>query len=194
LEKNKNLSAGLDEVGMGCLAGPLCVAVLAFPKGLSPIPGVADSKSLSEKRREELVVPILEAARFIGIGWALPQTIDELGIAGAWQMAARDAVAGLPPRAKLIIDGVRTINGYEGDQRAVEKADVWHWQVSAASIFAKVIRDNDITEMAEQYPAYGWEKNKGYGTKPHRKQILLAGPCPYHRMSFLKKLLKARTY
>jgi ribonuclease HII len=91
----------------------------------------------------------------------------------------------------LIVDGQDVVQGYRGDQQAIVKADAKHWQVGAASIVAKVSRDQDMIEMAKQYPAYGWESNKGYGTKSHRKQILLTGSSPYHRQSFLKKIVRA---
>jgi ribonuclease HII len=183
------LRGGLDEVGRGCLAGPLTVAVVAFTADHPKIPGVRDSKKLSKAKREELAPIIYKEAAFVGIGWASAQHIDEHGINAAWQSAAMEALEGCP-EMNLIVDGVDLVEEYQGVQEAVVKADDIYWQVSAASVVAKVMRDMEMEYMASYYPAYGWNSNVGYGTKGHRKQILLAGPSPFHRRSFLKKLLR----
>lgn len=185
------LCGGLDEVGRGSLAGPLCVVVIAFPKGRLSIEGVRDSKKLSKKKREELAPIILKECSFFGQGWASPSFIDEHGISTAWTCACLDALKGAPENMLLIVDGIDYVRGYKGDQKPVIKADDKHWQVSAASIVAKVIRDRYMTEISEEHLDYLWFKNSGYGTKEHREKILELGPTPYHRMSFLKKLLKS---
>jgi ribonuclease HII len=182
------LKGGLDEVGRGCLAGPLCIAVVAFPSNYHPIPGVADSKKVPKHTREKLAPLIVKEASFFGIGWATPKFIDDYGMNAAWQYAAMEALRHAP-EMELVVDGVDTVIGYTGRQKAVVKADDLHWVVSAASIVAKVLRDNEMVEMAEHHPIYGWEKNSGYGSAGHRKQILLGGPCYQHRMTFLKKLI-----
>lgn len=184
------LLAGLDEVGLGCLAGPICIVVVAFPKDFPPIPGVKDSKKLSRKKREKLAPQILKAASFFGIGWSHPQLVDGVGIAKAWQHAANQALKGAPRFDCLYVDGMRRVKSYQGPEVVEPKGEDKWWQVAAASIVAKVSRDHDLREMASIYPGYGFEKHVGYGTKVHTKQILELGPCPYHRMSFLKKLFK----
>jgi ribonuclease HII len=182
------LLAGLDEVGMGCLAGPVCICVVAFPSTYPPIPGVKDSKKLTAKKREELAPIIMKAASFCGVGWCSPQIIDSMGLAYAWQQAAWMALEGAPKFDHLMIDGERAVQGYTKEQTTYIKGDARFWQISAASIVAKVSRDRDMMEMAKVYPAYGFQKHMGYGTKAHMKQIRLAGVSPYHRVTFLKKM------
>jgi ribonuclease HII len=182
------LSAGLDEVGRGCLAGPMCVAVAAFPKGATPIPGVDDSKKLSFKKRMELAPIIMKEAVFFGIGWAHPTVIDEYGVTEAWQRACHDALEGAPHLNHLHVDGVIRVDNYIGAQTTYIKGDSLLWEISAASIVAKVIRDLDIIDMSPHYPAYKWEKNMGYGSQAHLDALFRLGPCSYHRGSYLKKV------
>lgn len=184
------LSAGLDEVGAGPVAGPLVIAVAVFPTDMDPIPGVTDSKKLTEERRAELAPIIASQATFVGYGWASAQEIDDMRMKAAWQLAAYRALEGAPVIDHLYIDGVVEVDPYDGYQETVIKGDLKIWQVGAASIVAKVARDIELMDMAGYYPQYCWEKNKGYGTQEHRRLILAHGPCPYHRMSFLKKLKK----
>ena len=190
-EDSKNregvLRGGLDEVGRGCLAGPLTIAVVAFAADHPQIPGVRDSKKMSKKQRELLAPRIYREAAFIGLGWVDAQYIDKHGMVVAWQEAAMRALEGAP-EMELIVDGVDIVSDYTGKQRAVVKADDKHWEVSAASVVAKVLRDKEMAYMASFYPGFAWESNSGYGTAAHRKQILDAGPNHLHRMTFLKKL------
>jgi len=184
------LYAGLDEVGAGPLAGPLVIAVAAFPYDMAPIPGVTDSKKLTEKRRAELAPIIASQATFVGYGWASAQEIDDMKMSAAWQLAAYRALRGAPPLDILMVDGIREVDPYATKQVTIIKGDARVWQIGAASIVAKVARDVELMDMARYYPQYSWEKNKGYGTKEHLNLILAHGPCPYHRRSFLKKLKK----
>lgn len=184
------LLAGLDEVGMGCLAGPICIAVVAFPKDFPKIDGVRDSKKLSRKKREQLAPKILKAASCFGIGWAHPEMVDNMGIAKAWQYAATMAMAHLPVFGCLYVDGMRRVASYSGRQIVEDHGEDKWWQVAAASIVAKVSRDHDMREMDKVYPGYGFIKHVGYGTKDHTRKILAMGPCPYHRKTFLKKLYR----
>jgi len=184
------LYGGLDEVGRGCIAGPMTVVVIAFPKGHPKIEGVADSKKLTKKKREELAPLILQQCSYFGEGWAEPYYIDQVGITEAWHTIANLALKKAPPNMELVVDGIEVIKGYEGKHWACPKADDKFWEVSAASIVAKVMRDRYMTELSERYPEYLWEKNAGYGTKEHRQKIITCGPSPYHRMTFLKKILK----
>lgn len=185
-KEGSGLLAGLDEVGRGCVAGPMCIAAVAFPRDMPPIPGVTDSKQVSEKKRMELAPLIVKAASFVGLGWATPSFIDEHGMNVAWQAAAMEAVKGMDVDI-LLIDGQDPIYGYQGRQNPIIKGDAKHWQIGAASIVAKVSRDIHMIDMAEYYPEYNWPQNKGYGTKEHREAILRHGVCQYHRRSFLKK-------
>ena len=188
------LSGGLDEVGMGALAGPIVVAVTVFEEDCELIEGVKDSKKLTKKKREELTPIIMKEAIYVGVGWAGPKMIDKLGISEAWQFAAKQALAKLPNRTYLIVDGVRQPmylpKDWIGLVTTVKKADATCWPVSAASIVAKAIRDRDMQDMSSKFPAYGWDKNAGYGTIVHYNQLKVAGPTPYHRMTFLKKMAK----
>jgi ribonuclease HII len=180
------LLAGLDEVGRGCVAGPMCVAVVAFPRKMPPIGGVKDSKKVSEKKRMELAPKIVEAASFVGLGWVTPAFIDEHGMTKAWQTAAMEALEGLNADI-LLIDGRDRVYNYKGKQNPIIKGDEKHWQIGAASIVAKVSRDIHMIDMAVYYPEYNWAQNKGYGSKEHLAAILEHGVNQYHRKSFLKK-------
>jgi ribonuclease HII len=184
----RDLRGGLDEVGRGCIAGPITIAVTAFPKDHPKIPGVRDSKKLSKSKRELLAPRIYREAAFVGVGWVSAQFIDEHGITAAWQCAAMSALDGCP-EMELIVDGIDKVEEYQGPQKTVVKADDKHWEVSAASIVAKVLRDREMEYMASYYPGYGWETNSGYGTSTHRNKILEVGTNHLHRMTFLKKLL-----
>lgn len=185
-------AAGLDEVGMGALAGPITVAVVAFPVGYPKIEGVADSKKLSRKRREELVPLIIEKASFVGIGWTSPAFIDENGMKQAWYHACAGALRGIENITCLHVDGIIEVSkkAFRGRQITYIRGDDLVWQISAASIVAKVSRDYEMVEMAQHYPGYGFKRNVGYGTKEHHEAILRKGFTPIHRKMFLKKMLR----
>jgi len=184
--------AGLDEVGMGSLAGPLVIVVTAFKSGTEMPEGVMDSKKLTKKKMRSLVEPITSIATFVGVGWASNELIDEIGIADSWQTASSIALENIPELDLLLIDGVREVKSYEGNQVTVKKGDDKHWQISAASIIAKVIRDQEMRYLHDFYPSYGWITNSGYGTKVHKEGLLERGPCPLHRRTFLKKILRGK--
>ena len=179
------MSAGLDEVGMGSVAGPITVAVAVFSNEMRKIPGLGDSKKLTKKRRQDMAPAIWNAAEFVGIGWVHPNIIDELGKTEAWNRACLDALEGMPRVDVLTVDGIIDVNGYCGKQITMPKADDKVWQVSAASIIAKVVRDIHMQDMAECYSGYGWERNSGYGTAQHMEAIKARGATSYHRLSFL---------
>lgn len=183
------MTAGLDEVGRGSWAGPLCICVAVFAPKTPRVDGVKDSKKLTPRKREELVEPILKSALFVGFGWASPGYIDKHGMTAAWHAAALDALEHAPKDIHLVVDGRDEVKGYDGMQSAMEKADDLYYPVSAASILAKVARDMDMVRMDQHYPGYLWNQNSGYGTKDHKKAIFDLGPTPYHRMSFLKKVM-----
>lgn len=186
--KGYSLICGVDEAGRGPLAGPVCAAAVI----LSPdtiIKGINDSKKLTEKRREELFDEICEKAEAYSIYSVDEKRIDEINILNATYEAMNGAVKGLSVTPDFVlIDGNR-ISGMTLPHETVVKGDAKSVSIAAASILAKVSRDRFICEMAGQYPEYGFEKHKGYGTKAHTEAILKYGPCEIHRRTFLKKLL-----
>jgi ribonuclease HII len=186
--KARGLCAGLDEVGMGCLAGPVCAVAVVFPTNATPVKGVGDSKKLSPGRRAELAPIVMREARFFGIGWAHPTVIDQKGLAEAWRRACLDALDGAPEVDLLMIDGNKRLDGFAGEQQSFVKGDARFWQIGAASIVAKVVRDLEMVGMSKHYPAYLWEKNMGYGSEEHLEALFRLGPTPYHRGLFLRKI------
>ncbi len=180
--------AGVDEAGRGPLAGPVFAAAVILPAGLL-IDGVTDSKKISEKKREKLYTVIKSEALAWGIASADHSEIDEYNILGATMLAMKRAVEqlGISPDL-LLIDGNRA-RGFDQPVKTVIKGDALIPQIAAASILAKVERDRYCLEMAEKYPEYGFEQHKGYPTEFHRKKVVELGPCPEHRLTFLKKIL-----
>jgi len=178
---------GVDEAGRGPLAGPVCAAAVILPRGIE-IPGLNDSKKLTEKKREALYDVIIESAVSYGIAFATVEEIEELNILGATYLAMNRAIAKLEPQPALaLIDGNRNA-GIETESRTVVGGDARCASIAAASILAKVTRDRYMLEMAEKYPGYAFEKHKGYGTKVHYAAIREHGMSPIHRPSFLKKM------
>ena len=177
---------GVDEAGRGPLAGPVCAAAVILPKDLQ-IPGLTDSKKLTDKKRRELFPLIQEQALAYGIGFATEQEIDEINILQATFLAMQRALEQLNIKPDLaLIDGNRE-KDFGLPVKTVVKGDSLSANIAAASILAKVTRDNLMQEMAETYPQYGFEIHKGYGTKAHYAALREHGACPIHRMSFLKK-------
>jgi ribonuclease HII len=183
-----DLIAGLDEVGLGALAGPFLVVVTVF-KSDTVISGLKDSKKLTPKKRREALPIIFSNAVHVGWGWATPEMIDELGVAESWQVAAGNAVKGVSNDCFLKVDGLREVRDWKGKQEAVPKADADFWYVSAASIVAKEMRDQVMRDCAIYYPGYGLEKNVGYGSAVHLKKLESTGATPIHRKLYLRKLL-----
>lgn len=188
-ENGYNLVCGVDEAGRGPLAGPVCAAAVVLPKGLI-LEGVNDSKKLTEKKREALFDVITEQALDWSVAFATVEEIEEINILNAAMLAMKRAVEGLKnPVDFAIIDGNRK-PPLEIDCEAVVKGDAKSMSVAAASILAKVSRDRILRQYAVDYPQYGFEKHKGYGTKVHVEALKKYGPCEVHRPSFLKKILK----
>ena len=178
---------GIDEAGRGPLAGPVCAAAVMLPPRLV-LPGLNDSKKLSEKRREALYDEIIASALHYGIAFATVEEIEEHNILGATFLAMRRAFAQLGVTPDLaLVDGNRD-PGLDAPTRCVVKGDATCADIAAASILAKVTRDRYMLQMAERYPVYGFEKHKGYGTAAHYAAIREYGPCEVHRPSFLKKM------
>ena len=181
------LLCGVDEAGRGPLAGPVYAAAVMLPRGCE-IPGLNDSKKLTEKRREELFDVICGKALAYGIARAEVAEIEERNILGATMLAMNRAIAKLaPPPALALIDGNRNA-GIAVPSRCIVKGDARCADIAAASILAKVSRDRFMLEMAERYPEYGFEQHKGYGTKLHYERLRQYGPSPIHRPSFLRKM------
>ena len=182
-----SLICGVDEAGRGPLAGPVCAAAVILPRGLD-IPGLNDSKKLSEKKREELFDVICREAAAYGIAFAGVEEIEKFNILNATFLAMNRAIAKLGVMPELaLIDGNRN-TGIEINSRCIVKGDSKCADIAAASILAKVTRDRYMYEMAEKYPQYHFDKHKGYGTKLHYEAIREFGPSPIHRMSFLRKM------
>ena len=181
------LICGVDEAGRGPLAGPVCAAAVILPKGLV-IPGLNDSKKLSDKRRRELFPIIQQEAVSFGIAFASQEEIDEINILQATFLAMRRAMEQLNPQPEFaLIDGNRETD-FGVPCKTVIKGDSLSANIAAASVLAKVTRDNWMMEAAERYPGYGFEIHQGYGTKAHYAALEKLGPCPIHRRTFLKKL------
>ena len=178
---------GVDEAGRGPLAGPVCAAAVILPANID-IPGLNDSKKLSDKKRRVLYPLICEKAIAYGIAFADHREIDEINILQATYLAMERAISQLSQKPEIaLIDGnrakdfgipVETVVG--GDGRSAS--------IAAASILAKVTRDNYMLEIAKTYPQYGFDIHKGYGTKVHYAALAEHGPCKIHRLTFLKKL------
>ena len=181
-----NIICGVDEAGRGPLAGPVCAAAVILPQHLE-LPGLPDSKKLSDKKRRELFPLIKEKAIAYGIGFASEQEIDEINILQATFLAMQRALDQLAVKPDLaLIDGNRE-KDFGLPVKTVVKGDSLSANIAAASILAKVSRDDLMLEIAEKYPQYGFDIHKGYGTKAHYAALTEHGPCPVHRMTFLKK-------
>lgn len=182
---------GVDEAGRGPLAGPVCAAAVILPPHLQ-IPGLNDSKKLSDKRRRELFPVICERALAYGIAFATEQEIDEINILQATFLAMQRALDQLGVRPDLaLIDGNRQ-KDFGLPVKTVIKGDSLSANIAAASILAKVTRDDLMVRQAEQFPQYGFEIHKGYGTKAHYAALEQYGPSPIHRMTFLRKFYEQK--
>ena len=177
---------GVDEAGRGPLAGPVCAAAVILPDHLE-LPGLNDSKKLSDKKRRELFPLIKEQAVAYGIGLASHEEIDKINILQATYLAMERAIAQLEGKADLaLIDGNRA-KDFGLPVKTVVKGDSLSASIAAASILAKVTRDDLMEQYAAEFPGYGFEIHKGYGTKAHYAALTEKGPSPIHRMTFLKK-------
>ena len=188
IEKGLNVGVicGVDEAGRGPLAGPVCAAAVILPEG-ELIPGLNDSKKLTDKKRRELFPIIKEKAVAYGIAFASEAEIDEINILQATFLAMKRAIEQLDGKADFaLIDGNRETD-FGVPCLTVVKGDSRSANIAAASVLAKVTRDIYMEELAEKYPQYGFEIHKGYGTKAHYAALTEHGMCDAHRRSFLKK-------
>lgn len=187
LKKGIRMIAGVDEAGRGPLAGPVSVGAVIMPFD-SIIPGINDSKKLSEKKREQLYPEIMERAICAKNVLAGVEMIDEINILEATKWAMREAVACLFPIPEIVlIDAVKLDLPYP--VLPLIHGDALSYSIAAASIVAKVSRDRLMLEYAEKYPEYHFEQHKGYGTALHIEMLKKYGPCEIHRKSFIKGIL-----
>ena len=189
--------AGVDEVGRGCWFGPVFAgAVILSPAAEVPLAaaGLTDSKALSARRRAQLVPQIQAAAQAWALGQASAREIDRHGIRTATERAMLRALQrlelqGAPALDLLLVDGVLPLRGWSGPQRTVVRGDSLCLAIAAASVLAKQARDALITRLAVAHPGFGLERHAGYGTAVHRQALLMLGPTPLHRRSFLSRVL-----
>ena len=185
-EERYSVVCGVDEAGRGPLAGPVCAAAVILPPHLE-IPGLNDSKKLTDKRRRELMPVIKEQAIAYGIAFASHEEIDGINILQATYLAMERALAQLAVKPEMaLIDGNRA-KDFGLPVKTVVHGDSLSASIAAASVLAKVTRDDLMLTLAEEYPQYGFEIHKGYGTKAHYEALAAHGPSPVHRMTFLKK-------
>lgn len=186
LEQGYTVICGVDEAGRGPLAGPVCAAAVILPSN-ADIPGLNDSKKLSDKKRRELFPVIKEKAIAFGIGLASHEEIDEINILQATFLAMQRAIDQLKVKPDLaLVDGNRSAD-FGVPVHTVVHGDSLSASIAAASILAKVTRDDIMDAMASEYPGYGFEIHKGYGTKAHYEALRIRGACAIHRKTFLKK-------
>jgi ribonuclease HII len=174
--------AGVDEVGRGPLAGPVTAAAVVLNPAAIP-EGLNDSKKLTARKRTALLKTLLESAE-VSIGWASVEEIDALNIRNATFLAMRRALDGLPPVDHALIDGNGMPPGLPCPATTIIKGDAKSLSIAAASIVAKVRRDEQMMALSRQFPGYGWEANAGYPTKEHKQALLDLGVTPHHRRSF----------
>ena len=180
------LICGVDEAGRGPLAGPVCAAAVILPPNIE-IPGLNDSKKLTDKKRRELSPIIKEQALAYGIAFANEKEIDDINILQATFLAMQRAIDMLQIKPELaLIDGNRE-KDFGVPVKTVIHGDSLSASIAAASVLAKVARDDLMLEIAQQYPEYGFDIHKGYGTKAHYAALTQHGPSPVHRMTFLRK-------
>ncbi|HEY4474340.1 MAG TPA: ribonuclease HII [Candidatus Paceibacterota bacterium] len=185
---------GVDEVGMGCLAGPVVVCAVRvtkdfYKKNHPKLRGLRESKLLSAIQREKFAKELMKEKNLVyAISSISPKVIDKINIYQAARLGMKDAIKKLKPNFDLktivLVDGKTKIKGVDYEQMPIVKGDRKIFAIACASVIAKVYRDKIITKYAKKYPNYGFEKHKGYGTKYHQAQLVAFGPCEIHRKSF----------
>ena len=182
-----SIICGVDEAGRGPLAGPVCAGAVILPHGLC-IPGLDDSKKLTDKKRRAIYDVICEKAVAWSVAFGSVEEIEEHNILGATFFAMNRAVSTLKIKPDICLVDGNNVSGIETNSRYVIGGDGLSANIAAASIIAKVTRDRLMEQYALEYPQYAFEKHKGYGTKLHYERLREFGPCPIHRKSFLKKM------
>ena len=184
LANGNKLIAGVDEVGRGPLAGPVCTCAVIMPLD-DIIDGIDDSKKISEKKRVELAEIIKQKAISYSIQMVNEKVIDEINILEATKLCMKRAIEGLSIKPDIVlIDAISKLD-VDTNIRGIIKGDALSYSIGAASILAKVERDEYMKKMAEKFPEYDFAKNKGYGTKAHMEKLREIGPCEIHRKSFI---------
>lgn len=186
VQKGYKLICGVDEAGRGPLAGPVCAAAVILPPHIE-IPGLNDSKKLTDKKRRELFPVICQHALAYGIAFSDEKEIDEINILQATFAAMKRAVDNLSVKPDYILVDGNKLPDFQIPAQYVVKGDSLSASIAAASVLAKVTRDDLMLKMAEQYPQYGFDIHKGYGTKAHYEALTKYGTSPIHRLTFLKK-------
>ena len=186
------MTVGVDEVGRGCLFGPVFAAAVSLTDAadaeLTAL-GLTDSKALSAKRRADLVPHIQAKASAWALGQGSAREIDAHGIRVATELAMLRALQKLPIQPELVlVDGVLPLRLWPGPQRTIVRGDSQEASIAAASVLAKVARDGLMCRLAERFPEYGFERHAGYGTALHRQALITSGPTALHRKSFLTRL------
>lgn len=186
-----NIEVGIDEAGRGCLAGPVVAAAVILPTNVLTYPLIRDSKKLSEKKRLEAFKFIKEVAIDYSISFVTPQEIDKYNILQATMLAMHNCLDNLKDFNHILVDG-NYFNEYKNiSHTCVIKGDDTYYSIAAASILAKVSRDQYMKELHNQFPKYKWDGNKGYGSADHIKMIKEIGHTEHHRLSFLKNILQS---
>ncbi len=176
--------AGVDEVGLGCLAGPIVAAAVLMPRDIVPIAGIRDSKKLSELQRNRLCKQIQQQAIAIGVGMASVAEIEEINVLQASYRAMQRAIGRVQPLDHALIDGRKIKIDFGIPITTIIKGDTLSYSIACASIVAKVRRDRFMTRLAGRYPGYGWENNRGYGTAQHLSGLRSLGVTPWHRKTY----------
>ena len=180
--------AGMDEVGRGPLAGPVVTACVSIPKGRL-VPGVNDSKKLSEKKRESLYGAIRDAADYCETAFLSREVVDDINILQATRRAMEACAAGFyREKGIILVDAIQNLD-LPCESRGIVHGDELSYMIAAASVVAKVERDRYMVELDAKYPQYGFARNKGYGTEEHIAALREYGPCPAHRRSFIGKII-----
>jgi ribonuclease HII len=185
------LAGGVDEVGRGCIAGPVVAACVVFPANHIPIKNVRDSKKLTPKMRKELFDNILASASDFGIGLVPSSAIDKDGIGRSTKKAMAIAVESLSTTPDILLIDAMTLEEVTISQKAIIKGDENVYSISAASIVAKVFRDAVVSGLDNAHPGYDFSSHKGYGTKKHYEAITRIGICPEHRKTFLSDIVSS---
>ncbi|MGH9443361.1 MAG: ribonuclease HII [Thermoanaerobaculia bacterium] len=175
--------AGTDEVGRGCLAGPVVAAAVILPPGFW-WPGIDDSKKLSSEERFEIADELRRRSVAYGISVVSVREIEETDIRLASLSAMRQALEALDPSPEVVLSDAFAVPGFAGPQVPIVHGDARSISIAAASILAKVHRDQLMDDLAIRYPAYAFDKHKGYGVAEHREALTRVGPCPEHRLTF----------
>lgn len=190
-EKQFTYIAGIDEVGRGPLAGPVVAGAVILPKGLF-IEGANDSKKVAEAKREKLYDIILKEALAWGVGIVDNYIIDDINILNSAKLAMKQAIENLKVKPEALLIDAEQLKDVDIPQEGIIKGDALSHSIAVASIVAKVIRDRMMIEFDEEYPGYGFAKNKGYGTAEHISAIRNKGLCPIHRKTFTRNFVNGQ--